>query len=271
MKSTLVLTLILVFAIAAGPAAAEENEVDIPTNSTLIIKHAGQFIIIADQNVKGLKFKIEGQDRKGKPVTGHFIELKPYKDGHLLVIKKKAGHPGISGKSKVTLYVNPAISIRLPSGEGNYSIKGLSGHVEVKLDTGNLTLEQCSGQVAITLNKGNIKVKDHRSQVYPFSLNAKKGNVSVEIGKIQKSAPGKINMKEGRVTWKMVEPVALNFYGEVKEGLVTCNLPIQNQEKNLVQFTSLSGHNSWEVLITKGMLSVTLPKPKKEAESMWGY
>ena len=263
--------LIVVWLFAVGIAAAEDNTIEIEKKSTLIIKHGGTFIIEADSSQNGIRYIIEGKDRKGNAVTGHAIEVKPYNDGYLFVMKKKAGSPGIVGNAKVTLYVNPALSIRLPNVEGNYSITGLSGHIEARLAAGNLTLERCRGQAAIKMSKGNITVKEHMSTVYPFLLDAKKGNVSIEIGKVKKSAPGKVTMKEGRITWKLKEPTALKFYGEVKEGLVTCNLPIQNQEKNLVQFVSLDGKNLWTVSLKKGMLRVELPEPKNNTESMWGY
>ena len=59
----------------------------------------------------------------------------------------------------------------------------------------------------------------------------------------------------------MKKPVALQFYGEIQEGMINCNLPLTRISQNVISFTSLAGASKWMIMLEKGILDVQLPKP----------
>ena len=262
MKQCFVFLVFFCLCAGGGFALADEGRIEVPFSSTLLIKTDGDYRIEASPGQTGVEYTVSGLDRKGNPAVGLILAAKPTAEGTRVLINKKPGSTGYVGTPKVTLRIPPVHSLKLLKSSGNFTISGLAGLIEGRLISGQIHLDGCSGAVNLQVDKGQFSATNHRSQRYPFVLHMKRGQASVELADTPHAGPGKIHLESGRLTWRMQRPVPLSFYGEVKNGLVTCNLPLNRKTPNVILFSSLEGASLWQVQIDKGVLDVHLPDPK---------
>ncbi len=243
-------------------AFANEGHLDLSMQSRLVFANEGNYIIQAKSGFSGLSYQITAKDRKGNPASGLLLVAKPCKEGLLIRIKKEPGSRGFVGVPKVTMTIGVMNDVVLKKVEGNYSISNLGGAVMGTVASGGIELHSCAGLVQLKVKRGSVTVGNHRSEGQPFALQMKQGNLSIELGKSNQPGPGIVQLDSGRLTWSLKEQVPIHFHGEViKEGLVTCNLPITRPDPKVVTFTSLGGKTPWVIRVGKGMLNVQLPKP----------
>jgi len=242
-----------------NPAMADMGETQLPQGSTIIIKIDGKFKIKSVPGLGKIQYEVNGNDRKGKPITGLFINAKETKEGYLLIIKHKPGTRAYDRLPEVNLNVDSKFNILFSKVKGYYVIENLAGAITGKIKGGRLVIKECQGKIDLEAKDGNIKIIEHRSKQEPFSLEMKQGIISVELGNQKTICPGEIILKSGRVSWKMTKPAALDFIGEVKEGVVICNLPISRKEQGVIAFRSMGGGTTWQVNIEKGILNLDLP------------
>ena len=246
---------LLLFSLAYG----ESGQIDLPKEATLIIKLDGKFKIKATAGLGKLEYSVAGIDRKGEKIDGLFLVAKQTKEGYLLIVKHKPGTPGYDRLPEINLNLDSKYNLHFSKVKGHYIISNMAGTISGKINGGRLVLDKCSGEVNLEAKDGKIKVIDHRAKIEPFFLKMKQGNLFIEVGNSKTIGPGEVMMKSGRVTWKLTRPAKLDFFGEVKEGVIICNLPISRMAKDVILFRSLGGGTTWNINVEKGMLKVELP------------
>ena len=262
MKRSVCLVLWLVLAFGPTWAEANKGQLDIPANSNLIWKMDGTLRVQAKDGCSGLAYAITAKDRKGRSAQGLRLESKTTEGGLLLLVTKSAGSPGFVGNPDVTITLAPNHSLKLVNVHGTYLIEGLAGDITGKVKAGRVVTKGCSGGVALRLDEGNFTATDYRPAQRPFMLTQTKGEVFVELSGDARPGPGALNLRAGRVEFAMKQPAPLQFIGEVKQGLLTCNLPLSSKNPNFVRFSSLGGTVEWFFRVEKGVLSVRIPDPR---------
>lgn len=261
MKRTTIIIFAFLVILSSVPAGANEGLLDVKPGSVMILSLDESVSIIGDANQTRLWFSIEAEDKKGAPVKG--LRLAPRLSGNefFLIIKKDPGTTSSFKNVKITLKVPPDQELKLQKVKGDYSFSNLSGTVSGVFSQGKIRFEKCSGNIKLKIQEGQLSILDHQSVFAPLDINMKSGKAVIEVG-TDKPGPGRLVLKGGRVTWKLINRAPITFIGEVKKGLINCNLPLSRKNPNLLRFTSMGGKNIWQVSIDNGVLDLELPEPQ---------
>jgi hypothetical protein len=252
---TITATACLLFALSFSQAWG--GALNLPKNTPLVLNLDADISVIADKDAKKIDYQIVGP----KNPNDFTLETKSHKAGSLLVLKRAKGAAPFSNRLIIELRLPAEHSFVILRNKNNYSFSNVAGSITANLKSANITLNGCTGAVNLNMKKGNVAVENHRAASAPFFLDIKKGNALVELANAQSAGPGQINVKSGNVVWKMATPCPVDFYGEIQNGLLACNIPLNRKSASVITFISMGGLAKWTVHVGKGSLDVRVPVP----------
>jgi hypothetical protein len=185
--------------------------------------------------------------RSGEKLTDYRLE--EHQDGdHVSFSFKEKPHIGVhinwkpAAPTMVSVETPTSLELDAKSADGNVSVRGLSGRLQVRSGDGNVSLEDVRGDLHLSASDGNISIHNAAGtlearasdgqmkidgQFTAVQLHTTDGNLDFALAPgSQLSAASRIESSDGQVSVHVPHTLAANLDISSSDGHVDCALPL---------------------------------------------